>query len=191
MYEPGVQHVEWMDDSQQTRLTSSAAAATATNSCAKVFVQRDYSDGVGVKFDSKLPVELQGKIDPGEFEQVISRINDIYAKAEQLTPMTYLENCLACLTAYLILACMPTQYEKQVRRASEYIINENERLFIPRGLLMIDPMERGLRCVSFFSCSTSHLCDTHFKTHPILDRNMYDQRLFIPHYRNNQQQQKH
>ena len=36
---------------------------------------------------------------------------------------------------------------KNVKRASEYIYNENERLFIPKGLLMIDPMERGLRCV--------------------------------------------
>ena len=38
---------------------------------------------------------------------------------------------------------------KNVKRASELIINENDRLFIPKGLLMIDPMERGLRCVSF------------------------------------------
>ena len=130
-----------MDDLQQMRLTS------PSSSCAKVFIQRDYSDGVGVKFETKLPNELQGKIDSADFENVINNINSIYAEAESLSPRTYLENCLACLTAYLILICMTTNYEKNVKRASEYIVGENDRLFIPRGLLMIDPMERGLRCV--------------------------------------------
>lgn len=93
-----------MDDLQQMRLTSS--------SCAKVFIQRDYSEGVGVKFDSKLPSDLQGKIDANEFENVIERINSIYAEAERLSARTCFENCFACLTAYLILICMPTNYEK-------------------------------------------------------------------------------
>jgi len=128
-----------MDELQQMRLTSSA--------CAKVFIQRDYSDGIGVRFETKMPVELQGKCDVSEFEEVITRINDIYADAEKLGAITYLENCLACMTGYLLLICMPTNYEKNVKKASEYIISENDRLFIPRGLLMIDPMERGLRCI--------------------------------------------
>jgi hypothetical protein len=93
-----------MDDLQQMRLTSS--------SCAKVFIQRDYSEGVGVRFDTKLPSELQGKIGETEFEAVIERINSIYAEAESLSAATCLENCLACMTAYLILICMPTNYEK-------------------------------------------------------------------------------
>jgi hypothetical protein len=131
-----------MDELQQMRLTSS--------SCAKVFIQRDYSEGVGVKFDKKLPNELQGKIDANEFEQTINRINEIYVDAERLTPRTYIENCCACLTAYLILLCVPTQYEKNVKKASAYIINQNDRIFIPKGLLMVDPMERGLRCVRVF-----------------------------------------
>jgi hypothetical protein len=93
-----------MDDLQQIRLTSSA--------CAKVFIQRDYSEGVGVKFETKLPTELQGKISSSEFADVIERINSIYDDAERLSARTYIENCLACLTAYLLLICMPTNYEK-------------------------------------------------------------------------------
>lgn len=96
-----------MDDLQQIRLTSS--------SCAKVFIQRDYSEGVGVKFETKLPTELQGKISSTEFTDVIERINAIYEDAERLSARTYLENCLACLTAYLVLICMPTNYEKVSR----------------------------------------------------------------------------
>lgn len=95
-----------MDDLQQMRLTSS--------SCAKVFIQRDYSEGVGVKFETKLPNELQGKIDSADFEHVINTINSIYADAERLSARTYLENCFACLTAYLVLICMTTNYEKVI-----------------------------------------------------------------------------
>ena len=105
-----------MDELQQMRLTSSSS------SCAKVFIQRDYSEGVGVKFDTKLPNELQGKIDPSEFEQVILRINDIYAEAERLTARTYLENCLSCLTAYLLLLCITTNYEKVNNLKSYHLI---------------------------------------------------------------------
>ena len=95
-----------MDDLTQMRLTSTSSP------CAKVFIQRDYSDGVGVKFETKLPTELVGKMDSNEFEQVIERINAIYADAERLSPRTYFENCFACLTAYLLLICMKTNYEK-------------------------------------------------------------------------------
>lgn len=93
-----------MDELQQMRLTSST--------CSKVFIQRDYSEGIGVKFETKFPNELQGKIEVGEFEEVIDRINSIYSDAEKLTASTYFENCLACLTGYLLLICIPTNYEK-------------------------------------------------------------------------------
>ena len=53
-----------------------------------------------------------------EFENIINNINSIYAEAESLSPRTYLENCFACLTAYLVLICMQTNYEKNVKRAS-------------------------------------------------------------------------
>lgn len=42
-----------MDELQHTRLTQS---------CAKVFVSRDYSEGIAVKFETKLPQELAGKV---------------------------------------------------------------------------------------------------------------------------------
>ncbi len=42
-----------MDDMQQMRLTSATA---------KVFIQRDYSEGIAVKFETRLPNELVGKV---------------------------------------------------------------------------------------------------------------------------------
>lgn len=32
------------------------------SSCSKVFIQRDFSDGTAVKFQTKFPAELDGKV---------------------------------------------------------------------------------------------------------------------------------
>ena len=42
-----------MDEMQNMRLTQS---------CAKVFIHRDYGEGIAVKFETKLPQELNGKV---------------------------------------------------------------------------------------------------------------------------------
>lgn len=61
------------------------------------------------------------KIDSSSFENVITHINNIYADAEQLSARTYLENCLSCLTAYTLLLCMPTYYEKVKKYLLDYL----------------------------------------------------------------------
>ena len=35
----------------------------STNNCRKIFIQRDYSEGSGVRFQTRFPVELQDKIE--------------------------------------------------------------------------------------------------------------------------------
>jgi hypothetical protein len=37
-----------------------------------------------------------------------------------------------------------------VKRAARYISDENETTLNPKGIFMVDPMEKGLRCVSLF-----------------------------------------
>ncbi|CAF2527941.1 unnamed protein product [Rotaria sp. Silwood2] len=113
----------------------------------KLFIQRDYTEGTTVKFQERFPPELQGKIDSSKFIDIIRHINSIYAEAESLSCKTFMENCCACLTGYLLLLCMPTHYEKCVKRAARYISEENDRTLNPKGIFMIDPMEKGLRCI--------------------------------------------
>ncbi|CAF3762952.1 unnamed protein product [Rotaria sordida] len=122
-----------------TRLTSEHSI--------KLFIQRDYSEGTAVKFQERFPPELEGKIDRSKFIDIIRHINSIYAEAEALSCKTFMENCCACLTGYLLLLCMPTHYEKCAKRAARYISEENDRTLNPKGIFMIDPMEKGLRCV--------------------------------------------
>lgn len=39
-------------------------------------------------------------------------LNNMYAEAEKLGSQSYIEGCLACLTAYTVFLCMETHYEK-------------------------------------------------------------------------------
>ena len=35
-----------------------------------------------------------------------------------------------------------------LKKVAKFIVEQNERVYVPRGLLIIDPIERGLRVVS-------------------------------------------
>ncbi|KFV96977.1 Golgin subfamily A member 7B, partial [Fulmarus glacialis] len=112
-------------------LRRSASLAT------KVFVQRDYSDGTTCQFQTKFPPELESRIERQLFEETVKTLNGFYAEAEKIGGSSYLEGCLACATAYFIFLCMETHYEKE----------QNEKIYAPRGLLLTDPLERGMRVV--------------------------------------------
>ncbi|XP_031731700.1 golgin subfamily A member 7-like isoform X3 [Anarrhichthys ocellatus] len=79
---------------------------------AKVFIQRDYTNGTVCHFQTKFPSELESRIDKQQFEETVRTLNNLYAEAEKLGSQSYIEGCLACLTAYIIFLCMETHYEK-------------------------------------------------------------------------------
>lgn len=113
----------------------------------KVFIQRDYSEGTSVKFQTKFPQELEGLIERHVFDQTVTTINSIYSDAEKMNGKTFCEGFTACLTAYLLYLCMETHYEKYLKQAATYIDEQNETVYVPRGLLITDPIERGLRVI--------------------------------------------
>ncbi|TNM88525.1 hypothetical protein fugu_004779 [Takifugu bimaculatus] len=115
------------------------------NVSSKVFIQRDYSSGTICKFQTKFPSELESRLDKQQFEETVQTLNNLYAEAEKLGGKSYLEGCLACLTAYTIFLCMETHYEKVLKKIAKYIKDQNEKVYAPRGLLLTDPIERGLR----------------------------------------------
>uniref|UniRef100_A0A3B5R3F2 Golgin subfamily A member 7 n=1 Tax=Xiphophorus maculatus TaxID=8083 RepID=A0A3B5R3F2_XIPMA len=118
---------------------------------AKVFIQRDYSNGTMCQFQTKFPSELETKIDKQQFEETIRTLNNLYTEAEKLGSQSFVEGCLACLTAYAVFLCMETHYEKVLKRISKYIQEQNDKIYAPRGLLLTDPIERGLRVPSCMS----------------------------------------
>ncbi|CAJ0956790.1 unnamed protein product [Ranitomeya imitator] len=72
----------------------------------KVFIQRDYTNGTLCQFQTKFPCELENRVDRQQFEETIRKLNSLYAEAEKLGGQSYLEGCLACLTAYTIFLCI-------------------------------------------------------------------------------------
>ncbi|XP_029012819.1 golgin A7 family, member Ba [Betta splendens] len=113
----------------------------------KVFIQRDYSEGTTCKFQLKFPSELDSRIERTLFEDTVKTLNNYYAEAEKIGGQSYLEGCLACATAYLIFFCMETRYEKVLKKIAKYIQEQNEKIYAPRGLLITDPIERGMRVI--------------------------------------------
>ncbi|KRY77374.1 Golgin subfamily A member 7 [Trichinella pseudospiralis] len=80
--------------------------------CPKIFILRDYSSGTAVRFQTKLPQELVGRIDEQLFEKCIQTLNEIFAKAEKLTWKSFFENIIGCFTCYLSHLCMEYQFSK-------------------------------------------------------------------------------
>lgn len=107
----------------------------------KGFVQRDYSRGTKIRFETTLPSELENVISQTEFVQFVTTLNDIYLDAEKLK---FCEGCAACLTAYLLYCCIETHKQKCMRKAAEFIENQNE-IWKDRGITVFDPMSRGFR----------------------------------------------
>uniref|UniRef100_A0AAY5L2N6 Golgin subfamily A member 7/ERF4 domain-containing protein n=1 Tax=Esox lucius TaxID=8010 RepID=A0AAY5L2N6_ESOLU len=120
-------------------LRHSASLAT------KVFIQRDYSEGTVCRFQTKFPSELDSRIERTLLEDTVKTLNTYYAEAEKMGGQSYMEGCLACATAYIIFLCMETHYEKVLKKISGYIQEQNEKIYAPRGLLLTDPIERGMR----------------------------------------------
>ncbi|KFR01211.1 Golgin subfamily A member 7, partial [Nipponia nippon] len=98
-------------------------------------------------FQSKFPAERENRIDRQQFEETVRTLNNLYAEAEKLGGQSYLEGCLACLTAYTIFLCMETHYEKVLKKIAKFIQEQNEKIYAPQGLLLTDPIERGLRVI--------------------------------------------
>lgn len=117
------------------------------NQCVKVFVQRDYSDGTMIKFQNRFPTELEDKIERQAFEYTINQMNAYFMEAEEASCGTYCEGCIACLTAYLMYMCVQTHFEKCLRKIAKFVVEQNERVYQPRGLLLTNPVDRGLRVI--------------------------------------------
>lgn len=54
-------------------------------------------------------------------------------------------------------------FSQVLKKISRYIQEQNEKIFAPRGLLLTDPVERGMRVVSFLTV----LCEEAEQTGPL------------------------
>lgn len=123
------------------------AANNQNSGISKVFVQRDYSEGTSVQFQKKFPLELEGKISRIAFEQTIQKINQLFSEAEKTDAASLFRGCCACITGYLMYLCVDTHYEKCMKKLAYYIQEQNDSIYNTKGMMLISPMERGLRVI--------------------------------------------
>uniref|UniRef100_A0AAX7T750 Golgin subfamily A member 7 n=1 Tax=Astatotilapia calliptera TaxID=8154 RepID=A0AAX7T750_ASTCA len=126
---------------------------------AKVFIQRDYSSGTMCQFQTKFPSELENRIDKQQFEETVRALNNMYAEAEKLGSQSYIEGCLACLTAYTVFLCMETHYEKQLLGCAELqgLQHSVSGAHLPRGI----PRPGTLILRLYNLSSLSYACSIH------------------------------
>ncbi|KAE9421441.1 hypothetical protein Angca_002239 [Angiostrongylus cantonensis] len=119
-------------------------------SCRKIFIPRDYSQGLNVHFETHFPMAFRGKISEGTWESTIHSINSIFAEAEKVCFATILETLLGCATCYCSRLISDTIYQKKMKTLSEFIDQENQQTYNPAGFHIISPMQRGLRTVEIW-----------------------------------------
>eukprot|EP00128_Syssomonas_multiformis_P014288 Colp12_sorted_trinity150504_noHs@8798 len=112
-----------------------------------IAIQRDYSHGTAVRFETTFPEQLSSRIREAEFQTTINTINATFDEAEAMTLSTKLFGCLACLSGFTLFLCMETRYEKCIQRLEDFIYEQNESIYGPKGLRIIGPMHHGLRLI--------------------------------------------
>ncbi|CAD5210165.1 unnamed protein product [Bursaphelenchus okinawaensis] len=117
----------------------------ALDNCHKLFVERDYSAGLDVRFQRSFPQNLEGIIDENSWYYLIDNINSMFKRAEAVNMGSIGETLVSFFTCYLIRLCTTTRYEKQLMMIRKFIDEQNKNVFLPVGLCVTDPIERGLR----------------------------------------------
>jgi len=132
-------------------------ADISLDTCRKAFVERDYSRGLAIRFSIDLPKQLDGLIDVDVWEKTIGTINAEFAEADMVGLRSVGETVLSLFSCYISRLFLPSRYQKQLDKIRRYIERQNRSVFIPAGLYLIDPMERGLRVIEVNILSTGKI----------------------------------
>ncbi|VDM56954.1 unnamed protein product [Angiostrongylus costaricensis] len=121
-----------------TSNTGDIRSTIQMESCRKIFIPRDYSQGLNVHFETHFPMAFRGKV-------TLYCSNSCFYL--QVCLATILETLLGCATCYCSRLISDTIYQKKMNTLSEFIDQENQQTYNPAGFHIINPMQRGLRTV--------------------------------------------
>lgn len=94
---------------------------------------------------SPSPPSLQ--LTPEQLKETITKINSFFEEAEAHTSSLYWRNFANCLVGYVADFCLANPYDKHMKEMSAYVQEQNKLVYNPRGLVLIDPLDRGLRVI--------------------------------------------
>lgn len=88
------------------------------------------------------------------FEDTVKTLNNYYAEAEKINSQSYLEGCLACVSAYIIFLCMETRYEKVLRCSSFNPFTQQSAvtIFLLKSLHIASFDERETSAIQSLQC---------------------------------------
>jgi len=112
----------------------------------RILIPRDYSHSVNVTcFDDTYPERLkQYGISEEQFKQTIRILNSLYFSSEETNCTTFMEGCVGCLSLFSLFLCYETNYKKVLRRIDIFLQQENDRIYAPKGLQILNPINNGL-----------------------------------------------
>eukprot|EP01091_Cochliopodium_minus_P009694 TRINITY_DN2442_c0_g1_i1.p1 TRINITY_DN2442_c0_g1~~TRINITY_DN2442_c0_g1_i1.p1 ORF type:complete len:127 (-),score=34.81 TRINITY_DN2442_c0_g1_i1:302-682(-) len=112
----------------------------------EVLIERDYSNGiVPAQFLKDYPDKLEGKITKEEFNELITRINQLLDKAESTGCDTFVEGLFGCLTLFTMFLVIDGKYAKEIKKLEKYVEDQNTNLFKPKGMILLNPFYNGLQ----------------------------------------------
>ncbi|CAO3597608.1 unnamed protein product [Absidia cylindrospora] len=89
----------------------------------------------------KLPISLQGKITPEQFEHTITTIKTMLESAERLSWSGVLYNTLEILTIYLWPLFFNSHYHKMIHQLLAFIDKENREVYQQQKLSICNPVK--------------------------------------------------
>eukprot|EP01104_Vermistella_antarctica_P019544 TRINITY_DN7702_c0_g1_i1.p1 TRINITY_DN7702_c0_g1~~TRINITY_DN7702_c0_g1_i1.p1 ORF type:complete len:122 (+),score=8.71 TRINITY_DN7702_c0_g1_i1:242-607(+) len=114
----------------------------------EVAIERDYSHGMRTRFVETFPPRLQGKVTEDEFLHTITTVNKFFDKQETYTCCTCFAALLSCMTLWSTQLCLDNPYRKMERALVEFLREENERVYKPKGVEWLSPMDNGCYKIS-------------------------------------------
>lgn len=116
----------------------------------EVYVARDYSKGVEpTRFERVIPKELEQRVSEHDFLILVDTINDFFREAEEVGWKTFLEGLFGCLSCFAIFLFYKSTYKRAMERMHEFIHEQNQTVFLPRGVRVKNPLFNGTLHLEF------------------------------------------
>jgi hypothetical protein len=109
-----------------------------------ITIQRIYTHGTSPCFDESYPEFLAKRgVNAEQYRRTIQQINEYYEDAEDYGCREYSEGCVTFFTCNLFMACTRPNYLKDMKLVERWIGAENEQIYRPRGLEILNPVKNG------------------------------------------------
>ncbi|KAG9306296.1 hypothetical protein G9A89_018179 [Geosiphon pyriformis] len=127
-----------------------STSAIVPNPKQLIRIERDYSRGELCQFYTAFPLEIDGRINPLQFQETIATLNELLERAHS-PKYNWMDNLLACLTLYTSTFCIRSHYDRMVEEICKFLDNENKTTYNAQGLNFRNPQKTAFLFVSFFN----------------------------------------